>query len=305
MRNANEGISLAAIVAKETTTGKWNGTGGGIGLGTGGIGLFIGGVSGSKQEQTQRAKNFESPKEEEYSLLNVYGSIIKVLVFGVLFGLSARLFTFLSDTGSDFAEPVTTTTATGKIQSILGGMAEMVSILGTVVPFLVIIIAMIWFLFFSSKREKEELTRVEREAAKTKLRIDVYHRLRYVESDHVVFDPITGREVPAERACINKLIEALADGQNHEGYDEMYRKKHHLIKIFLLKMACNVFSFLLGAFILSAPFVLYTLTGSVLNAVIHFTFSLPLATILLVYAYSGFEESIYLFMAYKYDSSKS
>lgn len=115
MRNANEGISLAAIVAKETTTGKWNGTGGGIGLGTGGIGLFIGGVSGSKQEQTQRAKNFESPKEEEYSLLNVYGSIIKVLVFGVLFGLSARLFTFLSDTGSDFAEPVTTTTATGKI----------------------------------------------------------------------------------------------------------------------------------------------------------------------------------------------
>lgn len=225
MRNANEGISLAAIVAKETTTGKWNGTGGGIGLGTGGIGLFIGGVSGSKQEQTQRAKNFESPKEEEYSLLNVYGSIIKVLVFGVLFGLSARLFTFLSDTVSDFAEPVTTTTATGKIQSIMGGMAEMVSILGTVVPFLVIIlgtvipflviiIAMIWFLFFSSKREKEELTRVEREAAKTKLRIDVYHRLRYVESDHVVFDPITGREVPAERACINKLIEALVDESN-------------------------------------------------------------------------------------------
>ncbi|MGC5341088.1 hypothetical protein ACPXBC_31525, partial [Escherichia coli] len=64
----------------------------------------------------------------------------KVLVFGVLFGLSARLFTFLSDTVSDFAEPVTTTTATGKIQSILDGMAEMVSILGTVVPFLVIIL---------------------------------------------------------------------------------------------------------------------------------------------------------------------
>lgn len=51
MRNANEGISLAAIVAKETTTGKWNGTGGGIGLGTGGIGLFIGGVSGSKSQK--------------------------------------------------------------------------------------------------------------------------------------------------------------------------------------------------------------------------------------------------------------
>ncbi|MBV6339227.1 hypothetical protein KVP20_24725, partial [Klebsiella pneumoniae] len=49
---------------------------------------------------------------------------------------------------------------------------------------------------------------------KTKLRIDVYRRLRYVESDHVVFDPITGREVPAERTCINKLIEALVDESN-------------------------------------------------------------------------------------------
>ncbi|EDT2062180.1 hypothetical protein OIF15_004367 [Salmonella enterica] len=75
---------------------------------------------------------------------------------------------------------------------------------------------MIWFLFFSSKREKEELTRVEHEAAKTKLRIDVYHRLRYVESDHVVFDPITGREVPAKWACIHKVIdEIIADKSNN------------------------------------------------------------------------------------------
>lgn len=67
---------------------------------------------------------------------------------------------------------------------------------------------------FQQQTRKEELTRVEREAAKTKLRIDVYRRLRYVESDHVVFDPITGREVPAERTCINKLIEALVDESN-------------------------------------------------------------------------------------------
>lgn len=76
-------------------------------------------------------------------------------------------------------------------------------------------------------------------------------------------------------------------------------KKHHLMKMLLLNMACNIFSFLLGAFTLSAPFVFYTLIGSVLNAVIHFIFSLPLATMYLVYAYSGFEESIYLYRAYK------
>ncbi|EFI7835021.1 TPA: hypothetical protein ACG329_004428 [Escherichia coli] len=61
---------------------------------------------------------------------------------------------------------------------------------------------------------EEELARLEREAAKTKLRIGVYDRLRYVESDHVVFAPVTGREVPAERTCINKLIEALVDESN-------------------------------------------------------------------------------------------
>ncbi len=84
----------------------------------------------------------------------------------------------------------------------------------------------------------------------------------------------------------------------------MYRKKHHLIKIFLLKWRA-MFFFPAGAFILSAPFVFYTLIGSVLNAVIHFTFSLPLATIFLVYAYSGFEESIYLFRAYNMTQAKA
>ncbi|HAW0459846.1 TPA: hypothetical protein JLJ37_004473 [Escherichia coli] len=209
MRKANEGISLAAIVAKETTTGKWSGLGTGIDLGTGGIGLFIGGMAGSKQEQTQRAKNFESPKpkEEEYSLLNVYSPIIKVLVLGVIFGFSARFFTFLSDTNSGFDEPVTAATDTGKIQTFLDVVVDGMAVIA---PFLAIIIAFIWFLFFSSEREKEELTRVEREAAKTKFRIDVYNRLRYVENDHVVFDPLTGREVSAEPLYITKLIDELA-----------------------------------------------------------------------------------------------
>lgn len=36
------------------------------------------------------------------------------------------------------------------------------------------------------------------------------YRLRYVENEHIVFDPVTGREVPAERTCINELVEALA-----------------------------------------------------------------------------------------------
>lgn len=41
-------MPLAAIVAKETITGKWSGTGGGLGLGTGGLGLFVGGAARRK-----------------------------------------------------------------------------------------------------------------------------------------------------------------------------------------------------------------------------------------------------------------
>ncbi|HGT6264600.1 TPA: hypothetical protein ACM3ZK_004156 [Escherichia coli] len=172
--------------------------------------------------------------------------------------------------------------------------------------------------FIDERREKLELKRAELDKIKIKARQKIYKRLRYVENDHIVFDPVTGREVPAKWACIHHVrpgywpgisrrwMQQCEEGSSPpEGYDEMYRRKHHLIKIFLLRMACNVFSFLLGAFTLSAPFVFYTLIGSVLNAVIHFIFSLPLAAIFLAYAYSGFKESIYLFMAYKYDSSKS
>lgn len=68
-----------------------------------------GGVSGSKQEQTQRAKNFESPKEERIQSIKCIRFDNKKFSFLACYlVLSSRLFTFLSDTGSDFAEPVTT-----------------------------------------------------------------------------------------------------------------------------------------------------------------------------------------------------
>lgn len=73
MRNAKEGVALAAIVAKETTEGKWSGTGGGLGFGTGGLGLFVGGMSGTKREQSQRAKEFEAPPKASFNQTDAAG----------------------------------------------------------------------------------------------------------------------------------------------------------------------------------------------------------------------------------------
>ncbi|ELJ3748023.1 hypothetical protein QQT77_004377 [Salmonella enterica] len=71
-------------------------------------------------------------------------------------------------------------------------------------------------IFIGDRREKlkhAELD-VKLDVIKIKARQKIYDRLRYVENEHIVFDPVTGREVPAERTCINKLIEALVDESN-------------------------------------------------------------------------------------------
>ena len=70
---------------------------------------------------------------------------------------------------------------------------------------------------------------------------------------------------------------------------EMYRKRYSAWLKFFIKHGVQ-FLLLVWRFHTVGTFVYYTLIGSVLNAVIHFTFSLPLATIFSVYAYSGFEE---------------
>ncbi|EHJ2538604.1 TPA: hypothetical protein J8E98_004905 [Escherichia coli] len=198
MRNEKDGIALAAIVAKETTTGEWSGMGGGLGLGTGGIGVFVGGMGGTKFEQTQRAKDFEGPKDAKYSLKNVYGPILSLGIGGVLIGVAAQFTSFMAeDSPSTLDGPYAI-------------LPEMVNILGYAAPLLAIFGAAIWFIFFSRGRQENEMKRLKREEALIKIRKEIYYRLRYVENDHIVFDPKTGREVPAEQSYIVKLINDLA-----------------------------------------------------------------------------------------------
>ncbi|EEJ6365856.1 hypothetical protein K9T87_02140 [Escherichia coli] len=52
--------------------------------------------------------------------------------------------------------------------------------------------------------------------AADRIKEGIYYRLRYVEDDHVVFDPKTGREVPAERNHILSLLNELASSEQAE-----------------------------------------------------------------------------------------
>lgn len=203
MRNAKDGVALASIVAKETTSGQWSGTGGGLGLGTGGVGFFIGGMSGTKHEQTQRAKEFEAPAKPTFNWKYVFGPLMAILGIGILVGFSSRFTMFLTE---DFqSEP--NENLTGHMQE---NLSQIVSVLGTFVPILAVFGAVIWFIFFRSSREKEETARFEAAKAKNKIREKIYYRLRYVESDHIVFDPETMEEVPAHRDAILELINSIA-----------------------------------------------------------------------------------------------
>ncbi len=193
MRNPTDGIALAAIVAKETTNGG-SGTGGGIGLGTGGMGFFVGGINGTRSDQTG------------YSFFNVHGPALRIIAFGVLCGLFAKGALIMGE-----GVPETNNSANGPIvdaSALFSGFLEFVA---TFVPLLACLIVAIWFIFFSSGRHKAEVKRVQREEAKINIRKKIYHRLRYVENDHIVFDPESSEEVPAEREAIAALITRLAN----------------------------------------------------------------------------------------------
>lgn len=206
MRISTDGIALAAIVAKETTTGEWSGTGGGIGLGTGGMGFFVGGMSGTRSDQTQRAKEFKGPQETRYSLLNVSGPAFVFLAAAVLCGLFAKAALTMGE-----GIPETSNSADGPLSNLPALFSGFLEFMATFVPVLACLGAAVWFVFFSAGRHRAEIERVEREEVKTKIRKMIYYRLRYVESDHVVFDPESLEEVPAEREAIAALITRLAN----------------------------------------------------------------------------------------------
>lgn len=203
-RSANDGVSLAAIVAKETKKGTWSGTGGGVGLGFGGPGVFVGGMSGSKSEQTKRASDFEAPAETAFNWNYVLAPFYAMVAIAVLIKFVGGAVEMFQDTSS----------GTGDMRNSLSNASDLlsscVSALVFIVPILLVIGVGIYFFFFAGKRTEQEEARYLTEKQLDNAKELIYYRLRYVEQEHIVFDPVSGQEVPASKEHIHQLLHRLA-----------------------------------------------------------------------------------------------
>ncbi|MDR0275536.1 MAG: hypothetical protein LBI48_09410 [Burkholderiaceae bacterium] len=208
MRKQTEGVPIAAIRVAEITNGEWRGTGGGIGFGAGGIGLFGGGAGGTMHQETERAKEFKPPKKATRDWFRMMLPLIVIGLFAFIIGDQSRFGKILVGmTEGDPAVPAT------EFATNLGRFASELFNIEWYLPLLAIPAAVYWLLFQLPKRLEEEDKRLAKAQPGDATREAIYQRLRYVEADNVVFDPISGREVSATNEAIMELINVLIGEQ--------------------------------------------------------------------------------------------
>ncbi|MEQ5306345.1 hypothetical protein ABN238_19395 [Providencia rettgeri] len=175
-----DGISIASLVAKGTQSNDWNGAGVGVGSG----GLVVGGAAGQSISRSELAKIFDVLEKEPERKPANYNLLVSPLLFILLFS---------------FAMPIVQDDTNKTIIAIV------FLVLGTVCT-------VVHGIYFSGIRDKEiweENARLKREY---ELKKAIYYRLRFVEADFVVFDPVTGYWAYAEKA---KLIALIAKIKNN------------------------------------------------------------------------------------------
>jgi len=198
-RNPTDGIAIASIVAKGTIEGEWDGTGGGVGYGTGGLGLFVGGMSGSKTQQSLLAKELEMPDSIRAGSFSMAWLLLLALMIVAATAFLGFGFVFLDPFISNNNKTV------GFPFSFFAGEMSAWAMKGMLG--FVFLVAVFKLMKSPSKSEKEEDER--REKAKAKMR-KIYHRLRYVEKDHIVFDPKSGMELPATEENVRTLLGSIS-----------------------------------------------------------------------------------------------
>ncbi|MEB2158962.1 hypothetical protein VDS42_19120 [Xanthomonas campestris pv. campestris] len=210
MRTATDGVSLASIVAKETSEGQWSGSGAGVGVGAGGFGVFLGGISGTKREQTLRAKDFQAPAKASFNWLRVIAPLLLLVVTGFFFSVMGQVLT-----GSDVTARARSSqieAASPSLDSVTASVNGAIIMMAKFVPLILFGVAALWLAcgVFDSRKDAEE-QRYKKARARDAVQAEIYHRLRYVEADHVVFDPATMTEVPATAPAIEALMQELAE----------------------------------------------------------------------------------------------
>ena len=146
--------------------------------------MFSASMSGESSSQTRRAAQFSAPEssgQESFYANSPIMIVAFVVGFMVLFGFMATAY---KEGATD--------------RLVLGG------IIGVLV-----VIAFIGFLATLKSETHAETERNASNKAYDARRAQIYNRLRYVEKDHIVFDPESGFETTAQRPHIHALIDTV------------------------------------------------------------------------------------------------
>lgn len=190
MRDKSSGVSLAAIVSKETTETAWNGSGVGIGLTTAGIAPMLGFADGSSYSQTKRARDFAEPVKEDANLLETFKTPLMIFGVGCVFNFMPYMMNLV------IGSPAPNAPYQDALMTFLQWSGAILA---------VVALGAATYICISGRTEVGE---DEREKAYA-LKNHIYNRLRYIEADHVIFDPVSNHEAPANKAGLAMLLQQV------------------------------------------------------------------------------------------------
>ncbi|MTC74169.1 hypothetical protein GKR75_07820 [Providencia sp. wls1919] len=172
----NDGVSLDFIVVNGTTNGGFKG----VGIGMGGPGI----ISGDLYLKSKLAQE-----------LQFYMNEPRKPFIGSKIDLSALVIIFVAIILCKYALP-----------DILTG--EDLVIASYVTTFVSITIAVLYVIFFQVYGRKDKISYTElKEEYDTKK--SIYSRLRFIERDFVLYDPLSKKSIQASKSNLKRLIEYI------------------------------------------------------------------------------------------------
>lgn len=191
------GTSLGAIVAKETSSGRFTGSASGIGVGTGGIGVGVGSVSGTSTNTSYRAAQFSAPetRAKDPATRAFFSGIVMLLGAAIAYRVVPPMLTMSGQNSIGTSV-------------IPEGFADIAAIALA----LVMVAMAIWTFFraLSMGDNSAEMKVYNRDAAVDQASSGIHQRLRYCDSDHLVFDPVSGQSCVGEEHYIHQLAYSIA-----------------------------------------------------------------------------------------------
>lgn len=196
------GVAIGSIAGKETMHGEYSFGGGGFGAGTFGIGMFAVGGGGTSKHETERARQMRRPKLTQFRMLAVFGPLLILFLMWYVTSFTAGFSNaMLRSTAPATAEE----TVADRMETTVSNVTNMLPLL---VGGLAVAAGLIFMVTIVPRRWNEESDRHAAETRRDTQRQAIYDRLRFCETDNLVFDPqAPGFCVPAEKERIRGLIE--------------------------------------------------------------------------------------------------